>query len=117
MQRPPGNRRARHPPDHPLLGARPPRRPKDVRQPRPYNFRRTPDGDLRDGMGPVRLSAARGRFVRWWRASSRLRDTVAAAGTLVAGLVLNLAGLTDVWPTEVERFAAAPQWWHTVLLA
>ena len=60
----------------------------------------------------------RHRLVEHWRGSTRLQDVTAAAGTFVAGLAFNLVGLTDVWSTpQVGLLAAAPGWWHTVLLA
>jgi signal transduction histidine kinase len=59
----------------------------------------------------------RRRLVERWRASTRLQDAGAAAGTFAAGLVFNLVGLTDVWSSaQFDRFAG-PAWWHSVLLA
>jgi signal transduction histidine kinase len=60
----------------------------------------------------------RRRLVERWRSSPSFQDRTSAAGTFAAGLALNLVGLTDVWvDPQVDRLAAAPEWWHTVLLA
>src|SRR5688500_13052043 len=60
----------------------------------------------------------RRRLVERWRSSTRLQDRMTALATFAAGLVMNLVGLTGVWSDlQVDRLAAAaPQWWHTVLL-
>jgi signal transduction histidine kinase len=50
-----------------------------------------------------------------WRNSTRLQDTGTAVATFVAGLALNLIGLTRIW--SIEPVIDAPPWWHTVLLA
>ncbi|GLW28267.1 sensor histidine kinase [Actinoplanes regularis] len=55
-----------------------------------------------------------------WRGSTRLQDAGAAAATFVAGLVLNLLGLTGIWSGPVPvpgALAGLPGWSQTVLLA
>jgi hypothetical protein len=60
----------------------------------------------------------RRRLVERWRSSTRFQDVAAAAGTFAAGVVFNLVGLTGVWPSpDIDRLAAMPEWWHSVLLA
>ncbi len=66
----------------------------------------------------MEVSRWRSRLTERWRASARLQDVTWAASTFALGTALNLIGLTGVWTSaQVDRFAQAPLWWYTALLA
>ncbi|MEV0900488.1 histidine kinase [Actinoplanes sp. NPDC049802] len=54
------------------------------------------------------------RVRQLWRTNTRFQDAVTAAATLAAGLVLNLVGLTMLWPSPAEQ--PNPGWHHLTLL-